>query len=187
MTSSASCPPSLETRLVSNLNQLAALLHDNTSPSAIWSKLDETMTELFGFRLFTVLQFSRERGPSRVHSTRPDLHPLGQKQPELSNAGSGFTPPQRHAWIQTVIIEGKTWHGSIKEDLKDVFEDWKLLWSVGLGSVLNIPIRRDGQTIGSLNILDQEHAYDSADLVPGILIAQLIANFVHKAGGKDSD
>ena len=167
---------------MSNFNQLAAMLHDHTSQSAIWSKLDETMTELFGFRLFTVLQFSQERGPTRVHSTRPDLHPLGQRQPELSNAGPSPTPPKRHAWVQSVILDGKIWHGSTKEDLKDVFEDWELLWSVGLGSVLNIPIRLDSQTIGSLNILDREYAYDSADLMPGILIAQLIANFVHKAG-----
>lgn len=66
--------------------------------------------------------------------------------------------------------------------MKGVFEDWELLWSIGLGSVLNIPVRLEGKTVGSLNILDGEHAYDEADLKVGILIAQMLVVCVDKAG-----
>lgn len=168
--------------LMSGLTRLSALMHDNVESSMVWSELDRVLAQQFGHSLFTILIYAPALGKaSRVYSTRPDLHPLGTRQPQGSRHTDLGTPPQREAWVQEVFVQGDTWRGSTKEALKAVFEDWELLWSVGLGSVLNIPVRVEGETIGSLNILDREHAYDAAQLEIGILIAQMVALYVHKA------
>ncbi|OQV01243.1 GAF domain-containing protein [Cladophialophora immunda] len=169
--------------LVADLSQLAALMHENAEPSMIWTTLGRVLAQHFGYSLFTILIYSPIMGQAyRVHSTRPDLHPLGPRHSQGTNSTHPRTPPEREAWVERVIVQGQTWRGSTREDLKAVFEDGELLWSVGLGSVLNIPVCVEGRTIGSLNILDSEHAYDTAQLEVGILIAQMVALYVYKAG-----
>jgi hypothetical protein len=88
--------------------------------------------------------------------------------------------------VQQVVVQGNIWRGSVREDLKAAFEDWEQLWQAGLGSVMNIPVRLDNVTIGSLNILDKELAYDAADLKLGILIAQTGAYFVRRVTARET-
>ncbi|RMZ81518.1 hypothetical protein DV738_g2185, partial [Chaetothyriales sp. CBS 135597] len=174
--------------LVANLRKLSAETHSNASESEIWAALDQALNQQFGYQLFTVLKYSSETGATRLHSTNTNLHPLGTRKPVRSESekDSDALPPSRPAWIKKVLVDGETWRGSTREDLKQVFEDWEVLWHAGLGSVLNIPVRIHGRTIGSLNILDKEHAYDEADLGIGILIAQLVAPIIHSAGEKSA-
>lgn len=173
--------------LVTNLIELSSHTHSNSAGPAIWITLEKTLAQKFGYALFTILTFSPSRGVTRIHSTDVGLQPLGPRTPGTGNNNdssdnSDSLPPFRNTWIQQVLVNGKTWRGSTQEDLKMVFEDWELLWHAGLGSVLNIPVRLNDQTIGSLNILDKEHAYDVADLEIGILIAQIVAFYIHKVG-----
>ncbi len=182
----SNAPPSeaTATDLVASIIRLAALTHADADLPSIWCELGRVLAQQFGYSLFTILTYSPTLdNVVRIHSTRADLHPLGSRYLQgtgsLDNPGSRL---QRDAWIRRVLVDGQTWRGSTKEDLKAVFDDWELLWSVGLGSVLNIPVRLEGKTIGSLNILDKEHAYDKAELNVGILIAQMVAFYVDKAG-----
>ncbi|KAL2432570.1 hypothetical protein ABEF94_010948 [Exophiala dermatitidis] len=149
------------------------------------SGLEQTLRNSFGFKLFTILSyFPPPKGAVRIYSTRPDLHPLGRRQPTKVPVP---VPIRRQNWIHQVIVEGRTWRGCNKEDLKAVFEDWELLWSAGLGSVLNIPLRKNGVTMGSLNILDKEHAYNTADLGLAEQIADLVAPCVQKTAAEEGE
>lgn len=170
---------------VASLTLLAALTHADAEVSTIWCEVGRVLEQQFGYSLFTILTYSPTLDKVvRIHSTRPDLHPLGARNSSQGSNSGGLNrpgpPPQREAWIQHVVVAGEIWRGSTKDHLKAVFEDWELLWSVGLGSVLNIPVRVGGKTIGSLNVLGQEHAYDGADLSVGILVAQMVALSVDK-------
>lgn len=161
----------------SSISNLTEVVRCNGDLPLVWSKLEDALSNHFGFVLFTVLIFSPTQRVFRIHSTRLDLHPLGQRQ--VLSAGKD-DPVQRQDLLQRVVVEGRIWRGCTKEDLKAVFEDWKLLWDAGLGSVLNIPVRLDGVTIGSLNILDKEHAYDAADLELADQIAKVVAPSVQR-------
>lgn len=160
-----------------SFSNLTEVVRCNAALPLVWSKLEDTLTNHFGFVLFTILIYSPTQGVFRIHSTRPDLHALGQRQ---MLSGQNDVPVQRQNLLQRVLVEGRIWRGCTKEDLKAVFEDWKLLWSAGLGSVLNIPVRLDGVTIGLLNILDEEHAYDNADLELATQIANVVAPSVQR-------
>lgn len=178
---------SVSVTLLNRLAQLGTELHANNTETAVWLALERTLADFFGYSLFTVLAFSEHEGVTRLHSTNTDLHPLGErkKSPDAEYGRENIEtpqPPHRATWIQHVVVNGDVWRGSVAEDLKAAFEDWEQLWEAGLGSVMNIPVRFDGVTIGSLNVLDKEHRYDAVDLKLGILIAQLVAKFVHKMG-----
>ncbi|KAM0554909.1 hypothetical protein ACHAPJ_006645 [Fusarium lateritium] len=171
-------------RQLAQLAHLASKLHDNSTNAAIWLALNQTLAVFFGHSLFTVLVFSEKTGVTRLYSTNTGLHPLGTRQTPPAINHDQTPPPCRAVWAQQILIEGKVWRGSTREDLKAVFEDWEQLWQAGLGSVMNIPIRLNGTTIGSLNILGEEHSYDEADFMQGILLAQLVAYFVNRVAGE---
>lgn len=175
--------------LCARLDQLAQLgtaSHANNSDNAVWLALEQALSEFFGYSLFTVLVFSERGFVTRLYSSNIELHPLGTRSTptatdhDRDSVGNSPPPPCRAAWVQQVLVDGNIWRGSVQEDLKASFEDWEQLWQAGLGSVMNIPVRLNGVTVGSLNILDQEHAYDAADLKLGILIAQVVAGFIHR-------
>lgn len=182
----SSQPDSVPSPSLARLAQLGTELHANSHETAVWLALEQTLAEFFGYSLFTVLAFSEQGGVTRLYSTNTDLHPLGtrKKTPatdyDRDNIGTQPPPPCRAAWVQHVLVDGNIWRGSTREDLKAAFEDWEKLWHAGLGSVMNIPVRLNGVTTGSLNILNKEHGYDAADLKLGILIAQIVACFVHR-------
>ncbi|KAF4771977.1 hypothetical protein PENNAL_c0085G04927 [Penicillium nalgiovense] len=183
--STTSQSDSVASARLARLAQLGTELHANSPETAVWLALEQTLADFFGHSLFTVLAFS-EQGVTRLHSTNTELHPMGtrNKSPatdhDKENVGTPPPPPCRAAWVQQVLVDGNIWRGSVREDLKAAFEDWEQLWQAGLGSVMNIPVRLNGVTIGSLNLLDKEHGYDAADLKLGILIAQIVACFVHR-------
>ncbi|CAI7631076.1 unnamed protein product [Penicillium pancosmium] len=165
---------------LARLAQLGDVLHANQTETAVWLALEQVLSEFYGHSLFTVLAFSKQGVAVRLYSTNTDLHPLGFRTKHSAAHRETGT------WTQQVLVDGKIWRGSVREDLKAAFEDWEQLWLAGLGSVMNIPVRLNGVTIGSLNILDQEHKYDGVDLKLGILIAQIMACFVHRVSEETS-
>ncbi|KAH8689922.1 hypothetical protein BGW36DRAFT_389950 [Talaromyces proteolyticus] len=186
----SSQPDSIPSARLARLAQLGAELHANSTESAVWAALEQTLADFFGHSLFTVLAFTEQGDVTRLYSTNTDLHPLGTRKSsptadyDRDNVETPPPPPCREAWCQQVLVDGNVWRGSVREDLKAAFEDWEQLWQAGLGSVMNIPVRLNGVTIGSLNILDKEHGYDTADLKLCILIAQIVACFIHRVAGE---
>ena len=59
------------------------------------------------------------------------------------------------------------------------FFDHELIFSLGCESAINFPIRRDGRTLGSLNLLDVQGKYSAAsldDLITPAAMASPILN-----------
>ncbi len=110
-------------------------------------QLEQQLSEAIGFRLFTVLQVDLPE-VVRVYSSNADAYPVtGRKL-------MGPTP-----WGAHVIIEGQPWLGQSPADLEWAFPDHALIASLGCGCCISIPVREDGQTLGTLNLLDAERRY----------------------------
>ena len=54
-----------------------------------------------------------------------------------------------------------------------MFFDYELIWSLGCESVLNMPVRWAGQTLGTLNLLHRAGHYDESHLPQVRLLAAL--------------
>jgi len=143
----------------------AGFLQGAPSDEALWLELDQTMQALFGHRLFTVLVFdAQQRLLKRVYSNSPEVSPVGGAK------RVGDSP-----WARQTLLEGRFHVGSTRADLKSVFSEYERLWAHGCESVLNVPVRADGVTIATLNLLGKAHQYDGCDLVLARLFAQLLA------------
>lgn len=145
------------------LERFARALRDGAAGEAIWRELERSLTEVFGLRLFTVLAYDEASSRlGRLYSNRPDINAVG-----------GVKRATQSPWTERVLQRGEIFRGSTREDIRSVFSDYEVLWSIGCESVLNIPVRKGGVTLGTLNLLGEARLYDHADLGVALVFAQL--------------
>ena len=144
----AANPPAADP--VATLARLAATAAAATTPQAVFTAADAALRELIGHRLFTLL-FVVPGGAEveRIYSSDPVAYPLTGRKP------MGPTP-----WGEHVIVGRKPWLGRDMEAIRWAFFDHALIASLGCGACINVPVCALGEVIGTMNILDREHAYD---------------------------
>ncbi|MBN8889141.1 MAG: histidine kinase [Acetobacteraceae bacterium SCN 69-10] len=145
---------------------LAAVLaahRDIDQPGATFRAVDAALAATIGHKLFTILiHHPGLKQSERFYSNLPDAYPVGGRKPVTDSP-----------WMQRVIFGGEPYIGRTREDIKEVFFDYELIWSLGCESVLNMPVRWRGQTIGTLNLLHQAGWYSEDDIATTRLFAHL--------------
>jgi hypothetical protein len=145
------------------LDTLIASHADTNQPEATFKALDAALAASPGRILFTVLVHHPERQQNqRFYSNMPVEYPVG-----------GAKPITDSPWMQQVIQRGEPYIGRTREDIRDVFFDYELIWSLGCESVLNMPVRWRGKTLGTLNLLHRAGFYDESHVAPVRLLAHL--------------
>jgi GAF domain-containing protein len=145
------------------ISSLAFSLHRGEPVETFWKELDRGLQDAFGHKLFTVLAYDASSGLlGRVYSTQQRINPVG-----------GRKRVTKSAWTKQVLEDGLVFRGATREDIQAVFSDYEVLWSIGCESVLNIPIRKQGVVIGSLNLLDSAGHYNEARIELAYVFAQL--------------
>ena len=143
-------PPLSGPDAIARLARLAEDAARCTSAAEVFRVTEAATRELIGHRLFTVL-FVVPGGAEveRIHSSDPQAYPLTGRKP------MGPTP-----WGAHVITGRQPWLGRDMEAIRWAFFDHALIASLGCGSCINVPLCHLGEVIGTMNILDREHAYD---------------------------
>jgi hypothetical protein len=159
------------------IERLAAIQQKGGDADSIWSEFERSLTEVFGQRLFTVLAYDEASSRlGRLHSNRLDINPVG-----------GLKRVTQSRWSDQVLRRGEIFVGSSREDIKAVFSEYEVLWSIGCESVLNIPVRKNGVTLGTMNLLGEAGLYDHADIGLALVFAQLavspLEDQVHRLRG----
>jgi hypothetical protein len=135
--------------------QVAAVLaaqREAEQPGAVFRAVDAALAEVVGHKLFTILiHHPGLKESERFYSNLPDAYPVGGRKPVTGSA-----------WMQTVVQAGQPYIGRTREDIREVFYDYELIWSLGCESVLNMPVRWQGQTIGTLNLLHEADWYNES-------------------------
>ncbi len=132
-------------------------------PGASLRALDAALAQSPGHILFTVLiSHPGLLQNERFYSNKPAEYPVG-----------GSKPITDSPWMRRVIREGLPYIGRTREDIRDVFFDYELIWSLGCESVLNYPVRWRGQTVGTLNLLHRAGYYDEAQVPEVAVLAHL--------------
>ncbi len=109
---------------------------------------EKAAQELVGHRLFTVMRFDPVgMEVQRLYSSDPASYPPGGKKQKRDTA-----------WGRHVLEQGKPYIGASADDIRWAFDDHELILGLGLQSVLNIPLKRGGQVVGTVNLL-HEPAY----------------------------
>lgn len=127
---------------------------ERDQPAAVFRALDQALAAEPGHILFTVLlHHPEQRESERFYSNMPDAYPVGGRKPVTD-----------HPWMQQVIRAGRPYIGRTRADIQYVFHDYELIWSLGCESVLNMPVRWAGETVGTVNLLHRSEYYTEAHL-----------------------
>ncbi|WP_158259924.1 GAF domain-containing protein [Phyllobacterium phragmitis] len=127
-------------------NRLAALrqaLSEPDQPYAALRVLDRLLDEAIGHKLFTALLYRPQHGMAeRLYSSRPDVFPShGTKN--LADAPT----------MARVLTSGAPYVATEVGDIERDFPDHEKIFALGCGSILNVPVRRQGTVLGQVNLL----------------------------------
>jgi hypothetical protein len=124
-----------------------------------------------GYTLFTVMRnIEASQEVERLHSSNPAAYPVG-----------GRKHKEGTRWGGVVLDRGEIFLARDPDELRTAFPDHALIFSLGIGSILNVPIRLAGRCIGTMNLCGDAGQYGDADIVPGKLLAALLAPAVMTA------
>ena len=127
---------------------------ERDQPEATFRAVDRALAEAPGTILFTILvHHPGLKQSERFYSNRPDAYPVGGRKPVTDSA-----------WMQQVIFGGQPYIGRTAADIREVFYDHELIASLGCESVLNMPVRWGGETLGTLNLLHRAGHYSDEHL-----------------------
>ena len=131
-------------------------------PAAVLEAAGDAFAEAVGHRLYSVtVMLAGGREVERIHSTMPDVYPVGGRKPILPNA-----------YTDRVRGEMKPFLAKTPAGFAPLFPDHATITGLGLGCVMNLPIVFGGAVLGTVNLLDREGAYDERHVEPAMIIAR---------------
>jgi len=144
-------------------DRILAAHADPDQPDASFRAIDAALADAPGHILFTVLVHHPALQQSeRFYSNQPQAYPVGGRKPVTDSA-----------WMRRVIHGGEPYIGRTCEDIAAHFFDHELIHSLGCDSILNMPVRWRGETMGTLNLCHRAGHYQEGHLSRVRLIAQL--------------
>ncbi|MGJ5199575.1 MULTISPECIES: GAF domain-containing protein [unclassified Bradyrhizobium] len=146
----ASIAPDSKVRLAA-IDEVARAGTEPGQPNVILASLNLALAQTVGHKLFTVLVLNEDVGQNqRYYSNQPGAYPVGGSKPIDRSS----------AFYKEIVLTGKPRICYDYEDMKRAFFDHELIRSLGCESAVNYPVRWNGKTIGSLNLLHQAGWYD---------------------------
>lgn len=121
-----------------------------------FAALDALCQSLVGHRLFSCSRFDLDSGSgtaARVYTSDEASYPT-----------SGLKEIVPNRWTETVLDRHETFVANSVEGFADVFPDHAFIASLGLGSVVNLPVILRGKMLGTVNILHVAGHFDAARL-----------------------
>ncbi len=127
---------------------------------------ERAAADLIGHRLFTVMAFHRDTMEvERCYSSNPDKYPAGGRKQKRDTA-----------WGDQVLTQGEPFIGYNADDIRANFNDHAMIQDLGLESVLNMPIKAGGKTLGTMNLLDKAGYYTNRHIDVARTIAVALAD-----------
>ena len=123
-------------------------------PAASLAAIDKGLAATVGHKLFTLLVLNFARGENqRYYSNQPKSYPTGGAK--LIEKDS--------AMFRDVVLGGRPRILRNRDDIREAFFDHELIASLGCESCVNYPIRWNGTTLGTLNLLHEAGWYRESD------------------------
>ncbi len=142
-------PVKKELALHPNVSQFYKSLEAATDNLQVWAALHRLYADTVGVKLFTVTSVDMEHKLARrCYTSHPDDYPV-----------SGTKPIDYNKWFDIVHGQRRTFVANTIKDIAAVFPDHEKIWSLGCGSVVNLPAVIAGELAATINLLDQEHFY----------------------------
>lgn len=116
----------------------------------------------FGWRLFTAMRYLPSGEVERVYTSDPAAYPL-----------SGRKPRRDTPWSRQVLVRGEPYYANDAAGIRFAFEDAEKILGLGLGAVINVPVKDGERVLGTLNFLREAGAYKPADVDEALRLTAL--------------
>lgn len=149
---------------VRDLAALAAVAAEKDDPHALFAAADALVKRTIGHKLFTVM---------RVHEAAQEVERLYSSDTKAYPVGGRKKKQDTH-WGRVVLQEGQVFVARTPDEVKRAFADYELIFSLGIGSIMNVPVAYAGKRLGTMNISDAANWFTPEDAEKGRVIAALL-------------
>jgi hypothetical protein len=133
-------------------------------PQATFRAVEALARRAVGYRLFTVMShIAAQAEVERLYSSDPAAYPVGGRKRKDGTR-----------WGATVLDRGGVFLARDRDELRAAFPDYELIFSLGISSILNVPICFAGRCIGTMNLCGEAGQYGDTDVPAGKLLAGLM-------------
>jgi hypothetical protein len=134
------------------------------NPAEVYKAVEKIAAETVGWRLLTTLRYvEAEQVVRRLHSSDEKSYPVG-----------GTKPLDKISETQAIMDRGDVALAATRADVKRLFFDHELIFSLGITAILNAPIRHAGRRLGTLNFCGEEGMYGPAEVERAKILAGLL-------------
>jgi len=150
---------------VTDFVAVQSIISKKHAPDEPYRAVEQLAQRLFGHRLFTVMRhIERSAEVERVYSNNVKAYPVGGRKQKMG------TP-----WGEKVLDRGEVFIAADRAELRQAFADHELIFSLGITSIMNVPITYDGRTLATLNISGEAGQYADVDIPTAQALAALLA------------
>ncbi len=154
------------------LASLARIAANSHARADLFNAVETVANDRIGHKLFTLMAFNAEMMQvQRLYSSDPVAYPPG-----------GAKEKRDTPWGRQVLESGEHFIGKDRDDISAYFNDASVMFDLGLHSILNVPIRLNGQTLGTMNLCHDSPGYYQESHLPwglmltGVLSATLVSH-----------
>ena len=127
-----------------------------------YSSIGEEAQRRFGWKLYTAMRYLPSGEVERVHTSDPGAYPLAGRKPRRD------TP-----WSRQVLVRGEPYYANDANGIRAAFEDAEKILGLGLGAVINVPVKEGERVLGTLNFLREAGGYRRQDVKQAEALASL--------------
>ena len=122
--------------------------------------IGEEAQRRFGWKLFTAMRYLPSGEVERVHTSNPAAYPLAGRKPRRDTS-----------WSRQVLVRGEPYYANDAAGIRFAFEDADKILGLGLGAVMNLPVKEGERVLGTLNFLREAGGYRPEDLEVAMKLA----------------
>jgi len=155
-----------DTRALSldDLGRLAALAARKHEPTELYGAVDRLVQEVIGHKLFTMMRVHEATAEvERIYSSNTTAYPVGGRKAKRG------TP-----WSRVVLDRGEVFVARNPDEVREAFSDYEVIFGLGIGSIMNIPLGYDGRRLGTMNISHDAGWFTEQHAAAGRLIAPYV-------------
>ena len=143
------------------------------SPAALFAAITEIARRRVDAGLVTAMRHDEAASTvERIYSSNEHAYPVG-----------GRKVKQDSDWSRHVLVEHRVLVSAGDDAIRKHYNDYAIIFGLGLHSCVNVPLVSGGKCIGTLNVLRPQAEWSAADvaLVRALGIAALAATLMMRA------
>lgn len=151
---------SLASLHLQDLETLSAAIASANMPLALFGSIETVATERMGCSIFSAAKCLPEAFElERIYSSRPDIYPVGARKSKRLTS-----------WGRSVLENRQVYVGEGPLEMAAAFDDQERMASLGVRSIVNVPVVLRDQVVGVLNFARAELRVGADEIAVGRLL-----------------